>query len=124
MPVNTKDDPERARRFREAAWEEILRLIKEEDPPTPSARLSDSGSLPTVAAQRQLEPVRLTKLVRGELDWIVMKCLEKNRTRRYETANGLSRDLQRYLRACVDALNDAIDEIGTVKSANKDRGIL
>ena len=46
---------------------------------------------------RQLEPVRLTKLVRGELDWIVMKCLEKDRARRYETANGLARDVQRYL---------------------------
>ena len=83
--------------LRRAAWDEMLRLIREEEPPRPSTRLSGSGSLPSVAAQRQLEPVRLTRLVRGELDWIVMKCLEKDRGRRYETANGLARDVQRYL---------------------------
>ena len=85
------------RRFKEAAWHELLRLIKEEEPPRPSARLSDSDTLPSLAAQRQLEPTRLTRLVRGELDWIVMKCLEKDRSRRYETANGLARDVERYL---------------------------
>jgi tetratricopeptide (TPR) repeat protein len=84
-------------RLRRAAWDELLRLIREEEPPRPSARLSGSGSLPDVAAQRRLEPVRLTRLVRGELDWIVMKCLEKDRGRRYDTANGLARDVQRYL---------------------------
>jgi hypothetical protein len=93
----TGTTPLEKQRFKEAAWHEMLRLIKEEDPPRPSARLSGSGSLPTVAAQRQLEPVKLTKLVRGELDWIVMKCLEKDRSRRYETANGLARDVERYL---------------------------
>src|SRR5262249_26299699 len=76
---------------------EMLRVIKEEEPPRPSARLSGSGSLPSLAAQRQLEPVKLTKLVRGELDWIVMKCLEKDRSRRYDTASGLARDVERYL---------------------------
>ncbi len=84
-------------RFHRAAWHEMLRVIKEEEPPRPSARLSGSTSLPSLAAQRRLEPIRLTKLVRGELDWIVMKCLEKDRSRRYETANGLARDVQRYL---------------------------
>jgi eukaryotic-like serine/threonine-protein kinase len=87
---------ERAR-FQAAAWHELLRLIKEEEPPRPSSRLSNSDSLPSLAAQRRLEPVRLTKLVRGELDWIVMKCLEKDRARRYDTADGLARDVQRYL---------------------------
>ena len=53
--------------------------------------------LPSVAAQRRTEPARLTKLVRGELDWIVMKAIEKDRTRRYETANGFARDIERYL---------------------------
>src|SRR4029077_16422977 len=66
-------------RFQEAAWHEFLRLIKEEEPPRPSARLSDSDALPSLAAQRQLEPVRLTRLVRGEPDWIVMKRLEGER---------------------------------------------
>jgi serine/threonine protein kinase len=93
----TGTTPLEKQRFQKAAWHEILRLIKEEEPPRPSARLSGSGSLPSLAAQRQLEPVKLAKLVRGELDWIVMKCLEKDRSRRYDTANGLARDVERYL---------------------------
>jgi eukaryotic-like serine/threonine-protein kinase len=93
----TGTTPLERQRLKEAAWHELLRLIKEEEPPRPSARLSDSDALPSLAAQRQLEPVRLTRLVRGELDWIVMKCLEKDRSRRYETANGLARDVERYL---------------------------
>ena len=93
----TGTTPLERQRFQAAAWHELLRLIKEEEPPKPSARLSDSDSLPSLAAQRQLEPVRLTRLVRGELDWIAMKCLEKERSRRYETASGLARDVQRYL---------------------------
>jgi WD40 repeat protein len=76
----------------------MVRLIKEEEPPRPSARLSGSGDLPRIAAARKTEPARLSKLVRGEVDWIVMKCLEKDRTRRYETAIGLARDVERYLR--------------------------
>ena len=85
-------------RFKQAAYEEIRRIIREEDPPRPSTRLSESkDALPSVAAQRQTEPARLTKLVRGELDWIVMKALEKDRSRRYETANGFAMDVQRYL---------------------------
>ena len=93
----TGTTPVDRKRFGEADWLEMLRLIREEEPPRPSARLSGSESLPSLAAVRQLEPSRLTKLVRGELDWIVMKCLEKDRSRRYETANGLARDVQRYL---------------------------
>ncbi len=93
----TGTTPLEKQRFKQAAWQEMLRVIKEEEPPRPSARLSGSGSLPSLAAQRQLEPVKLTKLVRGELDWIVMKCLEKDRSRRYDTANGLARDVERYL---------------------------
>jgi eukaryotic-like serine/threonine-protein kinase len=93
----TGTTPLERQRFREAAWNELLRLIKEEEPPRPSARLSCSEALPSLAAQRQLEPIRLTRLVRGELDWIAMKCLEKDRSRRYETASGLARDIQRYL---------------------------
>jgi tetratricopeptide (TPR) repeat protein/tRNA A-37 threonylcarbamoyl transferase component Bud32 len=80
-----------------AAFTEMLRILKEVEPPKPSTKLSHSGSLPSIAAVRQMEPKKLTRLVRGDLDWIVMKCLEKDRTRRYETANGLGMDLQRYL---------------------------
>jgi eukaryotic-like serine/threonine-protein kinase len=84
--------------MKEAAYAEILRMIKEEEPPRPSTRLSDSGeALASISAQRHTEPAKLTKLVRGELDWIVMKCLEKDRNRRYETANGFAADVQRYL---------------------------
>src|SRR3989454_10561417 len=84
--------------MKEAAHAEILRMIKEEEPPKPSTRLSDSGeALASISANRHMEPAKLTKLVRGELDWIVMKCLEKERNRRYETANGFAADVQRYL---------------------------
>jgi serine/threonine protein kinase/tetratricopeptide (TPR) repeat protein len=80
-----------------AGLAEMLRVIKETEPPKPSTRLSHSGTLPNIAAARQTEPKRLTALVRGELDWIVMKALEKDRGRRYETANGFAMDVQRYL---------------------------
>jgi serine/threonine protein kinase/tetratricopeptide (TPR) repeat protein len=85
-------------KLRSAAFTEMLRMIREVEPPRPSTRLSTSGNrLPTISAQRKTEPAKLAKLVRGELDWIVMKALEKDRGRRYETANGLARDIQRYL---------------------------
>jgi serine/threonine protein kinase len=81
-----------------AGYAEIQRIIREVEPPKPSTRLSTmKDELPSVAANRKTEPAKLTKLVRGDLDWIVMKCLEKDRSRRYETANGLSADIQRYL---------------------------
>jgi eukaryotic-like serine/threonine-protein kinase len=84
--------------MKEAAYAEILRMIKEEEPPKPSTRLSDSGeALASISANRHMEPAKLTKLVRGELDWIVMKTLEKDRNRRYETANAFAADVQRYL---------------------------
>jgi tetratricopeptide (TPR) repeat protein len=86
------------KRLKDAAFVELLRVIREEEPPKPSTRLSESkDSLPSVSAQRQMEPAQLTKLVRGELDWIVMKALEKDRNRRYETANGLAHDIERHL---------------------------
>jgi len=85
-------------RFQQAAHDEIRRIIREEEPPKPSTRLSESTkTLPSISAQRHTEPAKLTNLVRGELDWIVMKALEKDRTRRYETANGFAMDVQRYL---------------------------
>jgi eukaryotic-like serine/threonine-protein kinase len=94
----TGSTPLTRKRVKEAAYGEILRMIKEEEAPKPSTRLSDSGeALASISAQRHMEPAKLTKLVRGELDWIVMKMLEKDRNRRYETANGLAADVQRYL---------------------------
>ena len=76
---------------------EMLRVIREQEPSRPSTKLSSSDALPTLSANRGTEPAKLTKLLRGELDWIVMKALEKDRSRRYETASGLAQDLQRYL---------------------------
>ena len=83
--------------IKKAALDEMLKLIREQEAPTPSSRLSSNEAKPTVAANRQMEPAKLGRFVKGELDWIVMKCLEKDRGRRYETANGLSMDIQRYL---------------------------
>jgi serine/threonine protein kinase/tetratricopeptide (TPR) repeat protein len=93
----TGTTPLEKKRFATAAYDEIRRLIREEEPPKPSTRLSSSDSLSSIAAQRHTEPGKLSRLVRGDLDWITMKALEKDRTRRYETANGLGRDIQRYL---------------------------
>src|SRR5262249_3036725 len=94
----TGSTPFDRKRLKEAALTEMLRIIREEDPPKPSTRLSASNdTLPSIAAQRQTEPAKLTKLIRGDLDWIVMKALEKDRNRRYETANSLALDVQRYL---------------------------
>jgi serine/threonine protein kinase/tetratricopeptide (TPR) repeat protein len=93
----TGTTPLERQRLRQAALDEVVRLIKEEEAPRPSLRLSSSNDLPKIAAARNMEPAQLSRLVRGEVDWIVMKCLEKDRTRRYETANGLTRDIQRYL---------------------------
>ena len=76
---------------------EMLRLIREEEPSRPSTKLTTAEGLPTLAANRGTEPRRLASLVRGELDWIVMRALEKDRSRRYETANSLALDIQRYL---------------------------
>jgi serine/threonine protein kinase len=85
------------KRLAQAAYDEIRRMIREEEPPKPSTRLSATESIASIAAQRRTEPAKLSKLIRGDLDWITMKALEKDRTRRYESANGLARDIQRYL---------------------------
>jgi len=84
----------------QAGLDEVLRRIREEDPPRPSTRLSrlQEKELTTTAARRQTEPPKLIHLLRGDLDWIVMKCLEKNRVRRYETANALAQDIEHHLR--------------------------
>ncbi len=104
-------------RLRTAAFDELLRILREEDPPRPSTRLIELGSgrhtpcavfpdgtrsapttsLASIAANRHIEPARLSRLMRGELDWIVMKALDKDRARRYETANGFAADVLHYL---------------------------
>ncbi len=84
-------------RLKGVALLEVLRRIREEDPPRPGTRLGATEGLPSIAANRGIEPRRLTRLVRGELDWIVMKALEKDRARRYETASAFAADVRRYL---------------------------
>jgi serine/threonine protein kinase/tetratricopeptide (TPR) repeat protein len=86
-----------AKELRSKAFAEMQRVIREVDPPRPSTKLSTLETLPAVAAKRRTEPRKLGALVRGELDWIVMRCLEKDRTRRYESPSALAADVQRYL---------------------------
>ena len=93
----TGSTPLEHKRLKAGVFLEVLRLIREEESPRPSLRLSTTEELPSIAACRHVEPRKLSGLVRGELDWIVMKALEKDRNRRYETANGLAADLRRYL---------------------------
>ena len=85
-------------RLKEASYDEIRRIIREEEPAKPSTRISTLGQAATVvSANRQSEPRRLSQLLRRELDWIVMKALEKDRNRRYDTASSFAADVQRYL---------------------------
>jgi serine/threonine protein kinase/tetratricopeptide (TPR) repeat protein len=101
---------------------EILRRIREVDPPRPSVRLSGSVTLLAVATARQAEPRNLPALVRGDLDWIVMKCLEKDRSRRYESATGLAQDVQRYLADEVVAARPPSTAYRTRKFIRRNRG--
>jgi WD40 repeat protein/serine/threonine protein kinase len=86
-----------ARKQKQGSLLEMVRLIQEVEPARPSTRLSEDPDQPSLAALRQTEPRKLVGLLRGELDWVVMKALEKDRARRYETALGLASDIQRYL---------------------------
>jgi hypothetical protein len=84
--------------LRSADLEEIKRIIREKDPPRPSTRVSALGdSITGIASRRGVEPKRLGAALRGDLDWIIMKAMEKDRTRRYESAADLARDIERYL---------------------------
>ena len=93
----TGTTPLERHRLRQVGYTEILRRIREEESPKLSTRLSKTEQIAEIAARRNMEPAKLAKLVRGELDWIAMKALEKERNRRYATANDLARDLRRYL---------------------------
>ena len=93
----TGETPFDRERLRSAAFDELLRIIREEEPPRPSLKLSKSASLPSIATNRHVEPKKLSALVHGELDWIVMMALEKDRTRRYDTASKFAEDVRHYL---------------------------
>jgi len=120
----TGSTPLERQRLRTAAFGEVVRLIKEEEPPKPSMRISTSGTLAKVAAARKTEPGKLSDLVRGELDWIVMRCLEKDRTRRYDTAIGLARDVERHLTG--DAVEACPPTLGyrLTKAYRKNRAVV
>ena len=93
----TGSTPFEKARLRTAAFDEVLRIIREEEPPRPSTRLSTTAELPSIAANRGMEPRQLSGLLRRELDWVVMKALEKDRNRRYESAGAFAADVRRYL---------------------------
>ncbi len=86
-----------AKQFRRGAILEMLRMVREVDPPKPSTKVSTADALPSIAASRDVEPAHLKRSLQGDLDWIVMMALEKDRSRRYETANGFAADIQRHL---------------------------
>jgi len=85
--------------LRTAGADEMRRIIREVDPPRPSARVStlQAADLSTIAERRHIEPRKLSQQLRGDLDWIVMKAMDKDRERRYATANDLAADVERYL---------------------------
>ena len=93
----TGTTPLERKRVRQLTILELLRLVREEEAPRPSTRLRTTDELPSIAACRGTEPKRLSGLLRGDLDWIVMKALEKDRARRYETASAFAADVQHYL---------------------------
>ena len=94
----TGTTPFEAEELRSAAYDEMLKTIRETEPPKPSTRLNTLGdALSDIAKHRNIQPGQLCKIIRGELDWIVLKTLEKDRTRRYETANELAMDVERHL---------------------------
>jgi eukaryotic-like serine/threonine-protein kinase len=93
----TGSTPIRREMMQKAALDEILRVIREDEPPAPSSRLSTSDALSTLAASRHMEPTHLSRFVRGDLDRIVMKALAKERQRRYDSAIGLANDIERFI---------------------------
>jgi hypothetical protein len=89
--------PISAQEFQRGGILEMLRMVREVDPPRPSTRLSSIGNLPNIAAQRALEPSQLQRWIRGDIEWVTMKALEKERDRRYDSPMSLANDLQRFL---------------------------
>ncbi|MBA3483167.1 MAG: serine/threonine protein kinase, partial [Pirellulales bacterium] len=94
----TGSTPFEAKRLHAAAFDEMLRIIREEEPPKPSTRLSTMAELHSIAASRDTDPKKLSGFVRGELDWVVMKSLDKDRNRRYDSASAMAEDIEHCLR--------------------------
>ena len=111
-------------RLQAAGIGEMIRVIKEDEPSKPSTRLSTNDALPSLAATRKIDPRKLTALLKGELDWVVMKCLEKNRDRRYETASGLGRDIQRFLAGETVEARPASTQYRLQKFVRRNKGLV
>lgn len=111
-------------RLKAAGIGEMIRVIKEDEPVKPSTRLSTNDALPSLAATRKIDPRKLTALLKGELDWVVMKCLEKNRDRRYETASGLGRDIQRFLAGETVEARPASTQYRLQKFVRRNKGLV
>ncbi|MHC5003306.1 MAG: protein kinase domain-containing protein, partial [Planctomycetota bacterium] len=139
----TGTTPFDAKRLREAGYGEIQRIIREEEPERPSTRVSSlsrgtaSSAVPddegadapatdvqVIAHDRHTDPASLRRALRGDLDWIVMRCLEKDRTRRYETANGLVTDIDRHLRHEPVTASPPSRAYRFRKFARRNRGVL
>jgi serine/threonine protein kinase/tetratricopeptide (TPR) repeat protein len=110
--------------LRSSKFPEMLRIIREEEPPPPSGRLANSDQLPGLAARRRTDPAKLRRTVRGELDWIATKALDKDRTRRYESADALARDVEHYLRDEPVEASPPSASYRLGKFARKHRGLL
>ncbi len=93
----TGSPPFTRKQLRSAAFDEMLRMIREVDPPKPSTKISSSGEIASIAAHRKLEPRQLTRMLAGDLDWVVMKALAKERDQRYQSASDFSSDISRFL---------------------------
>lgn len=110
--------------LKKAGYLEILRIIREEEPSKPSTKVSHAESLPEIAKARQMEPHKLSGMLRSELDWIVMKALEKDRTRRYETASSFATDIERYLHGDGVEAHPPSSIYRLRKFARKNRGLV
>jgi WD40 repeat protein/serine/threonine protein kinase len=118
----TGKPPFDAERLRGVGYVGMVRMIQEDDPPPPSTRLTQmGGSLGGVAQSRSVTPRRLGEIVRGDLDWVTMKALHKDRARRYETPLALAEDLGRYLRRLPVTAGPASATYRTLKFVQRHR---
>ena len=120
----TGETPFDRKRLRSAAIDEMMRIIRDEEPPRPSMKLTTSATLASVSANRSTDPRKLSMLVRGELDWIVMKAMEKERSRRYETPNAFAEDIQRFLNQEAIAARPASSAYRLKKFALRNRTLV
>ncbi len=120
----TGNPPIEKSRITHAVMEEVLRIIREEEPPKPSTKIHSSEQLPSIAAMRRCEPVQLEREIRGELDWIVMRALEKDRNRRFATANEFGSDIRRYLAGEAVLSGPVTWQYRLKKFVHKNRGVV